>query len=363
MKTEDDRLRPTDGRTRETPKGYAGSCRANYMCESGRFVRMNRPLCILISILTLGISSARAQDTFSIVAVDTVTGEVGSAGASCLDRTFGLGAAIISDVHPGLGAIHTQAQWDPINQQQAGDQMESGAAPQAILDYVTTNDDNGRPAIRQYGVVSLSQIPHAAAFTGDSCLDYKGHIVGSYYSIQGNILAGRNILEQMEANFLSAKGSLADRLMAALQGAKVRGADTRCYDSGTSSLSSFLRVAQKTDDPSELTLDIIIPQVKHAVEPIDSLQQRYDEWKASSSAVAFPSQGSIRVRSDGGKIFLTGLHDNTAGEFELWNSVGVLVWHSKVYDDVLQTPMTHGVYFYRLLSHTDAIIFGKILVQ
>jgi len=50
----------------------------------------------------------RSQDTFSIVAVDTITGEIGSAGASCIDESqIEGGALIISDVIPGRGAIHT----------------------------------------------------------------------------------------------------------------------------------------------------------------------------------------------------------------------------------------------------------------
>ena len=56
-----------------------------------------------------------AQDTFSIVAIDTITGEVGSAGASCV-YIAGQGVRILSDVHPGLGAIHTQAYYLSANQ-------------------------------------------------------------------------------------------------------------------------------------------------------------------------------------------------------------------------------------------------------
>ena len=82
-----------------------------------------------------------SDDTFSIVAVDTVTGQVGSAGASCIQ-----GSIIISDVHPGLGAIHTQSYW-------------------------------------------------------------KGHKVGDTYAIQGNILLGQSILDNMEEAFLTQYGT------------------------------------------------------------------------------------------------------------------------------------------------------------
>jgi len=61
----------------------------------------------------------KSQDTFSIVAVDTVTGEIGSAGASCVGPIGGVGAFILSDVIEGIGGIHTQASWNATNQQNA----------------------------------------------------------------------------------------------------------------------------------------------------------------------------------------------------------------------------------------------------
>src|SRR5205809_1009802 len=94
----------------------------------------------LTSLFLLSATYSLAQDTFSIVAVDSTTGEIGSAGASCLGiigTAVPHGAQIISDVIPGKGAIHTQAYYKPENQQTAHDQMIAGSAPQQILDYVT----------------------------------------------------------------------------------------------------------------------------------------------------------------------------------------------------------------------------------
>jgi uncharacterized Ntn-hydrolase superfamily protein len=236
---------------------------------------MKRLLTLLF--LVAFTSSLNAQDTFSIVAVDTLTGEVGSAGASCIN-----GSIIISDVHPGIGAVHTQSYWLQQNQDFASYYMEEGLSPAAIIDTMIHTDAEERPAFRQYGVVRLNSTEHAAAFTGDSCMDYKGHIVGPYYAIQGNILLGRQVLENMEANFLKTAGPLADRLMAAMQGANIPGADTRCLQDGTSSKSAFIRVARPTDAPDALTLDINVHSVKKGIEPIDSLQRRYDIEKTKA---------------------------------------------------------------------------------
>jgi len=117
----------------------------------------------------------KAQDTFSIVAIDSVTGEIGSAGASCVgsSTTYPHGAAILSDVIPGIGAIHTQAAWDPNNQQHAHDWMMMGLAPQQIIDSLVAHDAAGNPTTRQYGIVDYNGgHPRSAAYTGINCNNY-----------------------------------------------------------------------------------------------------------------------------------------------------------------------------------------------
>ena len=94
---------------------------------------------LLIAILTVQINVI-AQDTFSIVAVDTVTGEIGSAGASCVGPFGEVGAFILSDVIEGIGAIHTQAYWNATNQQNAHNKMLEGLSPQEIIDWLDTED-------------------------------------------------------------------------------------------------------------------------------------------------------------------------------------------------------------------------------
>ena len=88
--------------------------------------------------------------TFSIVAVDKTTGEVGSAGGSCI-----AGSIIISDIHPGVGAIHTQAYYLQANQNYASTLMDQGYSPAEIIQLLEENDVQNNPSIRQYGIVDL----------------------------------------------------------------------------------------------------------------------------------------------------------------------------------------------------------------
>jgi hypothetical protein len=69
--------------------------------------------------------------------------------------------------------------------------------------------------------------------------------------------------------------------MAAMNGAKVVGADTRCMVEGTSSLSAFLRMALPTDSYNNLFLDINVAGTAPNVEPIDVLETKYNQWKNS----------------------------------------------------------------------------------
>lgn len=269
---------------------------------------------ILASLLLIVTFVIRSQDTFSIVAVDSATGEVGSAGATCLQAPNPpQGALIISDVIPGVGAMHTQALWRSFNQQTGHTYMGAGFMPEAIIHEVNLSDIDADSTIRQYGVAlfDANGRPRAAAYTGVNCFDYKGHNTGAYYAIQGNIITDHALLDSMESRFLNTSGKLADKLMAALQGANFPGADTRCLPEGVPSQSAFLRVAKPNDHPDTLYLHLVVKSRPYGMSPIDSLQTLYDEWKAAQpnsiretmqttwSMFPNPASSSVRIQLTG----------------------------------------------------------------
>ncbi|MEO0585878.1 MAG: DUF1028 domain-containing protein [Bacteroidota bacterium] len=229
-----------------------------------------------------------AQDTFSIVAVDTTTGEVGSAGASCVDlNSFpGFEDDFLGELFPGVGAINTQAFYLGANQAGARNRMNLGDTPAQIIQWLIQNDFSGNPELRQYGIAAIVDgQPQAAGYTGSGTDDYKNHVTGPNYSIQGNILLGQEILDSMEARFLRAEGDLACRLMAALQGANVVGADTRCTPLGTSSLFAFVKVAQVGDSFGDPSFKLSVRSSgTPAQEPIDQLQLLFDNEKSCEAA-------------------------------------------------------------------------------
>ena len=223
--------------------------------------------CILVS-----------QDTFSIVAVNPATGEVGSAGASCI-----AGSIIISDIHPGVGAIHTQSYWNQSNQDSASSLMDLGYSPEEIIDWLIENDAQNNPSIRQYGIIDLIDDGRSAGFTGENCFDYKNHFLGQTYTIQGNILLGQEILDSMEIAFASTYGTLDEKLIAALLAANVPGAGTRCLPYGTPALSAFIRMAKSEDENDSFFMDINVQSCPTNLSPIDSLFTLYWDWKSSQT--------------------------------------------------------------------------------
>jgi len=231
-------------------------------------------------LLTCITFQSFSQDTFSIVAVDPVTGEVGSAGASCVDvSNFGTNdASFLGELFPGVGAINTQASYNTTNQANARSRMNAGQTPNKIIQWLVNNDVSNQPQNRQYGIAALvNGQAQSDAYTGSSTMNYKNHITGPNYAIQGNILLGQQILDNMEAGFLNEPGDLSCKLMAALQGANVVGADTRCSSNGTSSLFAFLKVAQPNDQFGNPSFSIAVTTSNgQGIEPIDALQNKFD---------------------------------------------------------------------------------------
>ena len=97
-----------------------------------------------------------------------------------------------------------------------------GLSPQQIIDSLVANDVNNNPATRQYGIVDYKGgHPRSASYTVANCMNYKNSTAILNYSVQGNILLEQQILDSMQTRFMNTTGTLAERMMAALQGAKV----------------------------------------------------------------------------------------------------------------------------------------------
>src|SRR3954452_5104919 len=125
--------------------------------------------------------------TFSIVAADPTTGEVGCAVQS---KYFAIGA-VTPWVRAGVGAVATQAMGVVArNGERTLSALAAQVDPTVALDQALAEDDVRE--LRQLGAVSADG--RAAAFTGRDCIEWAGHLVGDAFAVQGNMLASADVL-------------------------------------------------------------------------------------------------------------------------------------------------------------------------
>lgn len=158
--------------------------------------------------------------TYSIVARDPQTGELGVAVAS---RFFAVGG-IVPHILSGVGAIATQAFVSPLYGTSGLELLAEGLTPQAIVERLTTNDKGS--AQRQLHLIDASG--RNAAFTGDKCIDWAGHLLADNVSIAGNMLAGPQVVAKtLEAYLEHMERPLPERLLIAMQAGEDAGGDKR----------------------------------------------------------------------------------------------------------------------------------------
>ena len=157
--------------------------------------------------------------TFSIVAADPESGEVGVAVAS---RFFSVGS-VVPYGEGAVGAVATQANADVSFGPRGLELLARGVTPEEIVSILLRDEpaDNGR----QFGIVSADGL--SSTYTGTGCNPWAGGRAGPNYAVQGNILTGEDVVIAMEKAFLETKGTLADRMFAALIAGHAKGGDSR----------------------------------------------------------------------------------------------------------------------------------------
>ncbi|MFP3543641.1 DUF1028 domain-containing protein [Rhizobium sp. SIMBA_035] len=158
--------------------------------------------------------------TYSIVARDPSTGHLGIAVAS---RFFAVGG-IVPHVRGGIGAVATQAFVNPLNGVDGLAMIGAGQAPEAIVAELAARDD-GRDQ-RQFHMIDATG--RNAAFTGEKCIDWAGHLIADNVSVAGNMLAGPEVIAATLAAYQKTAGRpLAERLLEAMQAGEDAGGDKR----------------------------------------------------------------------------------------------------------------------------------------
>lgn len=165
------------------------------------------------------VSPIRPVSTYSIVALDPETGELGVAVQS---HWFSVGA-LVGWARAGVGAVATQSLVDPSYGPLGLELMAAGKTADQALAALLQADAS--PAIRQVGMVDAAG--GVATHTGANCIPEAGHRSGANYTVQANLMARDTVPDAMAEAFEAASGDLASRMLVALEAAEAAGGDIR----------------------------------------------------------------------------------------------------------------------------------------
>ena len=249
--------------------------------------------------------------TFSIVARDSVTGDVGVAVQS---HWFSVGS-VVTYGKAGVGVVATQSFVNPSYGPKGLALMEQGLSPQQALDVLLANDEGEK--YRQ--VAFLNTKGEMATHTGSDCIEAAGHRQGKNFSAQANMMLNNTVWDAMGKAFETTKGDLSDRMIAALKAAQGEKGDIR----GSQSAAILIVKPQATGNSWE---DVVMDlRVEDNDKPVEELERLVKLHKAYD----FMNRGDLAMEAGDSKqaeqLYLSAQNmfpDNL--EMKYWYAINLL---------------------------------------
>src|SRR5688572_13555432 len=285
-----------------------------------RFFLIILLLALALIFVPLGLSTASSQNTanparpvhtYSIVARDPNTGELGVAVQS---HWFSVGP-IVAWAEAGVGAVATQSFVDPSYGKNGLDLMRAGkSAPETLKELLAK--DEGRE-VRQVAMIDAQG--RVDAWTGKNDIQAAGHIVGTNFSVQANLMLNDKVWPAMAQAFQNTKGDLADRMLAALDAAQAAGGDIR----GRQSAALIVVTGKPTGQAwKDRTFDLRVddsPEPLRELRRLVKLQRAYNHMNAGDLAVEKKdNEGALREYSAAERL----VPDNA--EMIYWHAVALV---------------------------------------
>jgi uncharacterized Ntn-hydrolase superfamily protein len=272
---------------------------------------------LALSLLSILANPLLCYATWSVIAVDRSTGQVIIASATCVPQSrfpprpsrdlMDIQAVIV----PGVGVAACQAGVDNTreNQKIVYEELRKGTEPARIIELLREHEARKAEPLmerRQFGIVDLQG--RTSGFNGTENNPASLYVSGKvgeniFFQVQGNILFSDDVAYDAALAFTKATGTLADRVMAAMEGADASGGDKRCTCEeppkpaapcdGKTAHVAYIAIAEKDDVPGRshndgnyyayisVTDENIEPQEN--ANPVKTLRMRYDAWKFSGS--------------------------------------------------------------------------------
>jgi len=250
---------------------------------------MLRPLLLLLAVALLSAfpmtaraaSAADTVATFSIVALDPETGDLGVAVES---RFFAVGS-VVPWAKAGVGAIASQAFANTTFGPKGLELLGNGLPAQEVLDLLVKGDPQSDR--RQVGIVDAKG--RTATWTGGKCNPWAGGRTGKNYTVQGNILTGKEVVEAMASTFEATAGlPLPDRLVKALAAGQAAGGDSRGQQS-----AALLVVRDKGGYAgfNDRYIDLRVDDSPHPIEELQRLLDLHHTTNAYTDAKFYMEKG------------------------------------------------------------------------
>lgn len=220
--------------------------------------------------------------TFSIVARDPNNGEMGVAVQS---HWFSVGS-VVAWAEPGVGVVATQSMVEKAYGPRGLALMRAGLPVNKALSTLLKADDN--PDVRQ--VALLDKTGAVMVHTGGRCIAYAGHESGEGFSVQANMMENSTVWPAMAETYRSTQGSLAERMMTALEAAQAAGGDIR----GQQSASMVVVSGETSERPWDgILIDLRVddhPQPLQELRRLLTIHRAYD-WMNQGDA--FLADGQV----------------------------------------------------------------------
>jgi len=213
----------------------------------------------------MDLSAVLKPSTFSIIAFDASTGDLGVA----VESKFIAVGALVPWAKAGVGAIATQA-WANVSYGPRGLKMlEAGSSASETLRRLVADDP--RPEVRQVAIVDGKG--DVAVHTGSECMEWAGHVTGAGYSCQGNILSSSKVVQSMADAYEETSGDLVDRLLRALSAGQAAGGDRRGEQS-----AALLVVRDKGgyEGFTDRYVDLRVDDHPHPIQELERIFKIYD---------------------------------------------------------------------------------------
>jgi uncharacterized Ntn-hydrolase superfamily protein len=234
--------------------------------------------------------------TYSMVARDPATGELGVAVQS---HWFSVGS-VVTWGRPGVGAVATQSMAEPAYGPRLLDRLAAGEAPADALAAELGADTGDR--LRQVAVVGADG--QVVAYTGAGCIPFAGDLQGDGWSAQANLMASEEVWPAMGRAFEAAEGTLARRLLAALEAGEEAGGDVRGRQ------SAALLVVPAEGEPWQRTVELRIEDDPRPLDELSRVLTLSEAYALATEAEELGAAGRHEEAGEAGRRALELAPDN-----------------------------------------------------